>query len=76
MSVTIYTMPNCVQCDQTKRYLDMKSVSYEAIDIASNPEAYEKVTALGYKAAPIVVTDTDHWSGFRLERLNALVESK
>jgi len=73
MSTTVYTMPNCVQCEQTKRYLDNKSVPYETVDITTNPEAYEMVVSLGYKSAPVVVTNSEHWSGFRLERLHQLV---
>lgn len=74
MNVTVYTMPNCVQCDQTKRYLDRGDVKYDVIDISTDTEAYEKVTALGYKAAPIVIANDEHWSGFRLEKLKGLID--
>lgn len=70
MKVTVYTQPNCVQCDRTKRFLDMKEVPYEAIDITENEEAYNFVVTLGYKSVPVVSTDDgDVWSGFRLEKL-------
>ena len=73
--VTIYTMPNCVQCEQTKRYLTMKSVEYVTVDISEDKEAYEKVTSLGYKSAPVVITEDDAWFGFRLEKLANLAKS-
>jgi len=70
MKVTVYTQPNCVQCDRTKRFLDLKEVPYEAIDITENEEAYNFVVTLGYKSVPVVSTDDgDVWSGFRLEKL-------
>lgn len=76
MTVTIYTMPDCVQCDNTMRYLDRKNISYEVVDLSVDAEAYEKVTALGYKSAPVVITDTDHWSGFRISKLHDLYLSR
>lgn len=70
MKVTVYTQPNCVQCDRTKRFLDLKEVPYEAIDITENEEAYNFVVSLGYKSVPVVSTDDgDVWSGFRLDKL-------
>lgn len=75
MNITVYTMPNCVQCDQTKRYLDKSSIEYDTVDISVDTDAYEKVTSMGYKSAPVVVTDTDSWSGFRLTKLSTLKDS-
>lgn len=74
MSVTIYTNPNCVQCDQTKRYLDQKNVAYDTVDLSTNEEALKMVLDLGFKAAPVVITPTDKWSGFRLNKLAELAE--
>ena len=74
MALTVYTLPNCVQCIQTKRWLDKKGVHYTTVDIAdpANINDYEAVRALGYKAAPVVAIGTDyeaHWSGFRPDLL-------
>lgn len=74
MTITIYTLPNCVQCDSTKRYLDQKEVSYETVDISKDDKAREFVAGLGFLAAPVVVTDKDKWSGFRLEKLRQTAE--
>ena len=63
--ITVYTNPSCVQCDQTKKYLDKNSLSYEVVDLSTNPDALTMVTELGFKSAPVVITDTDKWSGFR-----------
>ena len=73
MRVIVYTQPSCVQCDRTKRFLNVKEVPYEVVDITENQEAFNFVVSLGYQSVPVVVTDSGHWSGFRLQELNQLV---
>lgn len=70
--IKVFTNPNCVQCEQTKKYLDKKSLSYEVIDMSKDQQALEMVVELGFKSAPVVITDTDKWSGFRLDKLALL----
>jgi glutaredoxin-like protein NrdH len=72
MSVKVYTLPACVQCDSTKRMLQRNQVEYEEVDMSQDPVALEMVKTLGYTAAPVVVAGEDHWSGFRLDRIQAL----
>ena len=72
MAVTVYTLPSCVQCDSTKRMLKSIDVDYEEIDMSQDPVALEMVKTLGYTAAPVVVSGDDHWSGFRMEKIQAL----
>lgn len=61
----IYTTPSCSQCSLTKRWLDSRGIDYEAVDLTQSPDDFAAVTALGYKAAPVVfVADDVHWSGF------------
>ena len=75
MTVTVYTLPNCVQCDNTKRLFDRDGVEYQTIDMSKDQEALEKVKALGYQAAPVVVAGEEHWGGFRLEKIKAVVSA-
>lgn len=72
MTVTVYTLPACVQCDSTKRMLQRNEVEYEEVDMSQDPIALEMVKTLGYTAAPVVVAGNEHWSGFRLDRIQAL----
>ncbi|CAB4639216.1 unannotated protein [freshwater metagenome] len=72
MAVTVYTLPSCVQCDSTKRMLKSIDVDYEEVDMSQDPVALEMVKTLGYTAAPVVVSGDDHWSGFRMEKIQAL----
>jgi glutaredoxin-like protein NrdH len=80
-SVTVYTQPDCVQCDRTKKYLDdpkrgNMAGQYRTVDLAQDPEALAAVKALGYMAAPVVIVgnpgnnaDETHWYGFRPDML-------
>lgn len=72
MNVTVYTKPNCVQCNATYRALDKARIPYDVVDIEENPEARNYVMELGYLQAPVVVAGDDHWSGFRPDRIKAL----
>ena len=71
-TVTVYTKPACVQCNATYKALDKQGISYEVVDISTNPEARDFVMALGYLQAPVVVVGNEHWSGFRPDRIKAL----
>ena len=72
MTVTVYTKPACVQCNATYRALDKKGIAYQSVDISQDPAALEQVKALGYLQAPVVITDEDHWSGFRPDKIDEL----
>ena len=73
MKITVYSLPACVQCDSTKRLLKRNGVEFEEIDLSQSPEAMERIRSFGYSQAPVVEADGQHWSGFRLERLNQIV---
>lgn len=72
--VTVYTLPSCVQCESTKKYLTNKDVQFQVVDLSEDVAAMELVKSLGYAAAPVVVAGEDHWSGFRPDRLALLTD--
>jgi glutaredoxin-like protein NrdH len=72
MTVTVYTKDNCVQCEATKRHLDKIDVAYETVNITNNIGAVDKLISLGYRSAPVVVTDDDSWAGYIPEKLDKL----
>lgn len=65
MTVIVYSKPACVQCTATTRALDAKGIGYELVDLTTDDEAMERVTALGYRQAPVVIAGDAHWAGFR-----------
>jgi glutaredoxin-like protein NrdH len=56
----------------TKRMLDRIGVEYETVDITEDSAAMEMVLGLGFKSAPVVITDTDSWAGFNPDKINSL----
>jgi glutaredoxin-like protein NrdH len=73
MTVTVYTKPNCVQCDATKRTMDKLGIKYATVDITQDLEAYDMIISKGFQAAPVVITDDDAWSGFNPDKISELV---
>lgn len=71
--VTLYTLPACVQCTTTKRFLTKENIDFSEVDLSEDTDAMEKVRALGYQSAPVVMAGEEHWSGFRPDKLNQLV---
>jgi glutaredoxin-like protein NrdH len=69
----VYTKPNCVQCDQTKKMLDKNGVEYTTVDITQDQEAYDKVVSMGFMSAPVVISGVHSWSGFKPDLINSLV---
>lgn len=73
MIITVYSKPACVQCTATTRALDARGLSYDLIDLTEDAQAMERVMALGYRQAPVVVAGDAHWAGFRPDMIGRLV---
>ena len=53
--------------------LDRAGSPYIKVDISEDADARDYVMSLGYLQAPVVVTSTGHWSGYRPDRLATAV---
>jgi glutaredoxin-like protein NrdH len=78
MRIRVYTNPDCVQCDTTKRYLDRHGIRYDTVDLSQDPISLDMVQSLGYAQVPVVYLESKqlgvkHWSGFRSGELANLV---
>lgn len=73
MTITVYSKPNCVQCSATYRALDKAGLSYQTVDISADAEALAQVKSLGYAQAPVVMAGSEHWAGFRPDKIKAVV---
>jgi glutaredoxin-like protein NrdH len=71
--VTLYTLPSCVQCTTTKRFLTKQNIEFSEVNLSEDAEAMERVREMGYQSAPVVVAGDEHWSGFRPDKLNQLL---
>ena len=74
-TITIYSKPNCQQCNATYRWLDKRGITYKVED-ARQPDHNEAIKALGYLQVPVIIVSTGdpetdlHWSGFRPDNLD------
>lgn len=68
----VYTKPACVQCDMTKRYMDKNGIEYTTVDITQDQEAFNMLIEMGFKAAPVVISEAGNWAGFQPEKINLL----
>lgn len=73
MTVTVYAKPGCPPCDATIRTLEKLGLAYVKLDVTEDTAAYEACQAFGYLNTPVVVAGDQHWSGFRPDRIGALV---
>lgn len=67
MTIEVFTLDNCVQCEQTKKQFDRAGVRYTEQKLTA--EKADEFRELGFAAAPIVKTDKETWSGFRLTKI-------
>lgn len=74
MEVVVYSKPNCMQCEQTKKWLEKKGIEFSVVDMSVDADALEKMKQLGYRQAPVVVAGEDHWAGFNPAKINALAK--
>ena len=70
MKITVWELPNCVQCMQTKREFDKRGIIYTTRKLT--PKAADKFLAMDLTSAPIIETDAKRWSGFRLDKIKSL----
>jgi len=74
MTIAVYSKPTCVQCSATYRKLEAAGLEYTTFDVTVDEKALEIVQELGYLQVPVVITDNDHWSGFRPDKIDELAQ--
>jgi len=68
MAVTVYTLPDCISCDLTKRAFTRRGVEFEEVPL--DEELSAEFRSKGYLSAPIVVTNRMTWYGLRPDYIN------
>lgn len=64
-SITVYTKPNCPNCDAAKRTLDQKGLTYEARDTTEADTIGELVQRLpGVRQMPAIFINGQFVGGF------------
>lgn len=72
--ITVYTKPQCVQCEATKRHLNRLGIEYNTVDITEDTAALDKLISMGFQSAPVVITKNDQWSGYQPDKINKLAD--
>jgi len=66
--ITVYSKPNCSMCEATKATLTKYALEFTEINFMADPDALDKVIAMGYQQAPVVVVEQNgietSWSGY------------
>ena len=52
--------------------LKRNQVEFDEVDMSQDPIALEMVKSLGYTSAPVVIAGEEHWSGFRMDKIQSL----
>ncbi|MBK0348528.1 glutaredoxin-like protein NrdH [Aerococcaceae bacterium zg-ZJ1578] len=72
-NITVYSKPNCMQCNFTKKFLEDNAIDYTMIDVYEDEVALAKVKELGFQSLPVVVIEGEEpFFGFRPDRLESL----
>lgn len=75
--ITVYTTgPSCARCTLTKNVMTSKGIAFVEVNIRENEAARAYVAEdLGYTEAPVVVvSDEDHWIGFRPDNIDRIAK--
>lgn len=79
MDVTIYSKPNCPQCDATKRKFTKEGVAFREVDVSEDKRAFMRVRdEWGYQRVPVIEVRGEgfdvRWDGFRPDRMKAVID--
>jgi glutaredoxin-like protein NrdH len=78
MSITVFTTgPTCQMCRTTKMHLSRRNIPFEEVRLDENPALADRVRALGFTQAPVVLVDDDDvWDGYRAEAIDQLARER
>ena len=63
--IKIYSKPNCMACNFTKKYLNDKGVKFKEIDVFKDAEALAMLRDEGFSQMPVVSMDGEFHTGFQ-----------
>lgn len=67
--ITVYSKPNCMACNFSKKYLEDKGVEFREINVFEDKEALAMLRDKGISEMPAVDIDGEFHTGFRPEIL-------
>lgn len=55
--INLYTNTGCSKCNMLKRWLDMKGISYQELNISEDDKARQNLINKGYRQLPQIEID-------------------
>ena len=72
--IKVYSKENCNACVRTKNDLHDLGIEFEELSLHDlSGIQFAAFVEAGHRAAPIVVTDNDEWSGYQPDLIKGLV---
>lgn len=53
-TLNVYSKPNCSKCNMLKRWLEIKGIDYNEIDISESQEGMDKLVSSNRTSLPVV----------------------
>ena len=63
--ITIYSKPNCMQCEFSKKYLNDKGIEFKEINVFEDAEALAMLRDKGFSQMPVVDVNGEFHTGFQ-----------
>ena len=63
--ITVYSKPDCMSCEFSKKYLKDKGIDFKEIDVFEDDKALSMLRDAGYSQMPVVDVDGEFHTGFR-----------
>ena len=63
--ITVYSKPNCMQCEFAKKYLNDKDVKFKEINVFEDEESLAMLRDEGYSQMPVVDVNGEFHTGFQ-----------
>ena len=68
--ITIYSKPNCMQCEFSKKYLNDKGIEFKEINVFEDDKALAMLRDEGFRQMPVVDVNGEFHTGFRPDVLS------
>ena len=71
--VVVYSVDNCAPCDNTKKYLRQKNISFTVRDVKKNPSYnMDLLRMTGSRRVPVIVSGNTIIKGFNKTAIDKL----
>ena len=63
--IKVYSKPNCMQCEFSKKYLKDKGIEFKEINVFEDAEALAMLRDEGFSQMPVVSINGEFHTGFQ-----------